>query len=151
MTSTPKSSHSPPTCWRECSVSSSANSSHALVKIYLRSTSKKAIEARYTSKNPLALQITDGLYQKGDNEWVDKSESKPGAYSFENKERFYLVIIDKIEAPRPKELEECRGLVISDYQNFLEKKWLEELKAKYPVSINEAELNKMVKTSNATK
>ena len=61
------------------------------------------------------------------------------------------MVIDKIEAPRAKELEECRGIVISDYQNYLEKKWLESLKTKYPVSVNEAELNKMVKTSNATK
>lgn len=133
------------------SVSSSFNTTNALVKIYARSTSKKAIELRYTTKDPLALQITEGLYQKGDNEWVDKSESKAGSYPFEGKDRFYLVIIDKVEAPRAKELEECRGLVISDYQNYLEKKWLIDLKTKYPVSVNEAELNKMVKTSSATK
>ncbi|HSZ71752.1 MAG TPA: peptidylprolyl isomerase [Cytophagaceae bacterium] len=133
------------------SISSNHNSSSALVKIYLRTTSKKSIELRYTAKNPLALQITEGLYQKGENEWVDKSEKKQGSYSFEDKDRFYLVIIDKIEAPRPKELEECKGIVISDYQNYLEKKWLDELKTKYPVNINEAELNKMVKTSNTTK
>jgi peptidyl-prolyl cis-trans isomerase SurA len=133
------------------SVSSTFNTSNALVKLYARSTSKKAIELRYTTKDPLALQITEGLYQKGENEWVDKSEAKVGSYPFEAKDRFYLVIIDKIEAPRPKELEECRGLVISDYQNYLEKKWLEGLKTKYPVSVNEAELNKMVKTGNATK
>jgi peptidyl-prolyl cis-trans isomerase SurA len=133
------------------SVSSSFNTTNALVKIYARSTSKKAIELRYTAKDPLALQIMEGLYQKGENEWVDKSEAKSGSYSFENKERFYLVIIDKVEAPRAKELEECRGLAISDYQNYLEKKWLESLKTKYPVSVNEGELNKMVKTSNTQK
>ncbi|MDF2455250.1 MAG: putative peptidyl-prolyl cis-trans isomerase [Cytophagaceae bacterium] len=133
------------------SVSSSFNTSNALVKLYVRSTSKKAIELRYNAKEPLALQITEGLYQKGENEWVDKSEAKTGSYSFEGKDRYYLVVIDKIEAPRPKELEECKGLVISDYQNYLEKKWLESLKVKYPVSVNEAELNKMVKASNATK
>ena len=37
-----------------------------------------------------------------------------------------------------RSFEEARGLVINDYQNILEKKWLELLHKKYPVKINEA-------------
>ncbi len=133
------------------SVSSNLNSTNAIVKVFVRSTSKKVIESHYNTKDPLALQITDGLYQEGENPWVDLSEKKTGAYPFEKEGRYYLVIIDKIEAPRGKELDECRGIVISDYQNHLEKKWLDELKVKYPVSINEQELKKLIKPSSAAK
>jgi len=133
------------------SVSSNLNSTNAIVKAYVRSTSKKVIESHYNAKDALALQITEGLYQVGENQWVDQSEKKAGSYYFEKDGRFYLVVIDKIEAPRAKELEECRGLAISDYQNYLEKKWLDELKTKYPVTINQEELKKLAKPSSTSK
>ncbi|MEO5983980.1 MAG: peptidylprolyl isomerase, partial [Ferruginibacter sp.] len=39
---------------------------------------------------------------------------------------------------------EARGLVINDYQNVLEAKWLAQLKRKYPVKINEEAVQKLV-------
>jgi peptidyl-prolyl cis-trans isomerase SurA len=41
-------------------------------------------------------------------------------------------------APAKRSFEEARGLVINDYQNQLEEKWLAQLRKKYPVVINEA-------------
>jgi peptidyl-prolyl cis-trans isomerase SurA len=40
--------------------------------------------------------------------------------------------------PQNKRLEEVRGVVISDYQKYLESNWIEQLKKDYPVVINEA-------------
>lgn len=49
-----------------------------------------------------------------------------------------LVIIGKIyPANLQRSFEEARGLVINDYQTFLEEKWIEKLKQKYPVKIND--------------
>jgi peptidyl-prolyl cis-trans isomerase SurA len=38
--------------------------------------------------------------------------------------------------------EEARVQVINDYQQMLEEKWINELKKKYPISINQTVLNK---------
>ncbi|WP_321375578.1 peptidylprolyl isomerase [uncultured Draconibacterium sp.] len=48
---------------------------------------------------------------------------------------------DKIE-PEPKTLDEARGLFISDYQDYLEKQWLKELRSKHKVKVNK----KLLKT-----
>lgn len=54
---------------------------------------------------------------------------------FNNK--FYVVSISNIIPASPKNIKEARGLVTSDYQNFLEKQWLSELSKKYSFKINE--------------
>jgi len=49
--------------------------------------------------------------------------------------------VSKTIAVRPakrKELNECRGYVIADYQEELEKNWIKELKNKYPIKENKS-------------
>jgi peptidyl-prolyl cis-trans isomerase SurA len=45
--------------------------------------------------------------------------------------------------PEPKSLSEARGLITADYQNFLEKIWIQYLRQKYPVVINKEVLAKI--------
>lgn len=40
----------------------------------------------------------------------------------------------------PKKLNEARGMITADYQNFLEKEWIKELRAKYAVDLDSAVL-----------
>jgi peptidyl-prolyl cis-trans isomerase SurA len=47
-----------------------------------------------------------------------------------------FLVKNKILKPEPKKLEECRGLVTADYQNYLEQDWIESLRAKYSVQVN---------------
>jgi peptidyl-prolyl cis-trans isomerase SurA len=109
------------------------------------STSKKALEAQFNEKTALTLQVTDGLFQKGEQAALDSIEWKPGTYTVQKDGRINYVVINKIEAPRNKTFEEARGLAISDYQSYLEKEWIAQLKKKYPVTLYEAELQKLVK------
>jgi peptidyl-prolyl cis-trans isomerase SurA len=55
----------------------------------------------------------------------------------------------KVEAllpARPKELREARGYVIADYQDQLEREWVEKLRQQYPVKINKKVLTKLIKS-----
>ena len=47
--------------------------------------------------------------------------------------------------PAVKPLSEQLGIVTSDYQDYLEKQWVEELKKKYPVVVNKEVFNRLKK------
>ena len=49
----------------------------------------------------------------------------------------FVKILKLYPANQQRNFEEARGLVINDYQNFLEEKWIVQLKKKYPVKVNE--------------
>jgi len=54
-----------------------------------------------------------------------------------------FVIIKKILKPQLKELDETRGQVTSDYQDYLEKQWISELRNKYKVEVNKELLSRI--------
>jgi peptidyl-prolyl cis-trans isomerase SurA len=56
------------------------------------------------------------------------------AYEFDGK--FYVLKVVQVLDAMPKELNEARGMVTSDYQNYLEKTWLESLEKKHPIKVN---------------
>jgi len=109
------------------------------------SKSSKALEKYFNQSAPLTLQVTEGLFQKGENNIVDTVQWKPGNYTVAKGGRLNYVVISKIDEPRLKTFEEARGLAISDYQSYLESEWIKTLRAKYPVTVNEEEVKKIVK------
>ena len=54
---------------------------------------------------------------------------------FEFEGKYYAIKVSDIIKPMNKEFSEAKGTVTSDYQNFLEKSWMEELIKKYPIKI----------------
>ena len=60
------------------------------------------------------------------------------SYAFDGK--FYVVKVAQTLEPTTKELTDAKGIITSDYQNYLEKNWLDELTKKYPIVINDSVL-----------
>jgi peptidyl-prolyl cis-trans isomerase SurA len=49
----------------------------------------------------------------------------------------FVHVLSSNDKPEQKSFEEARGAVINDYQEEIEKNWIKDLKAQYPVFINE--------------
>lgn len=57
----------------------------------------------------------------------------------------FAYIIKLYPNREPRDFTDARGFVINDYQLFLEEKWINDLKKKYPVKINDAVLKSLPK------
>jgi peptidyl-prolyl cis-trans isomerase SurA len=57
----------------------------------------------------------------------------------------FVKVLKMFPANQQRSFDEAKGLVINDYQGFLEDKWVAELKKKYPVKVNEAVFQSLLK------
>ncbi len=65
-----------------------------------------------------------------------------------NETNFSIVKTIKIMNPEPMEFKKAKGMVINDFQEYLEKQWIKELRKKYPVKINKRALKKVIKLNS---
>ena len=90
------------------------------------------------------LSVESGKFSKKDNSLIDTVAWTPGvSKSITVKDGIVLVNIKRVLKSEPKTLNEARGLITADYQNYLEKEWIRYLRAKYPVVVNRDVLSKI--------
>ena len=83
------------------------------------------------------LTIESAKFSKKDNKLIDSIAWNPGfTNDIISKGTVTFVYVRKLVKPMVKELNEARGLITADYQNYLEKEWIAALRAKYPVAVN---------------
>lgn len=96
--------------------------------------------------NSMTFSYTKDVIEKGDKEVVNKVDWSEGYHAIEDYNgRYALVKINEIKASAPKKLKEIKGLVIADYQSYLEKNWIEQLMEKYEVSVNQPLVDSLIK------
>jgi len=57
----------------------------------------------------------------------------------------FVKVLKMFPASQQRSFEEAKGLVINDYQLYLEEQWIQQLKKKYPVKVNEAAFQLLLK------
>lgn len=100
----------------------------------------------YLKGNGIQASARASFYQKGDNVNIDAMEWNEGSLSiFESvvDNTTQIIKIIEVRPAEPKSFKEARGLITSGYQNELETLWLQQLKEKYPVEVNQKLLKKV--------
>ena len=83
------------------------------------------------------VRVERGLWKEGKNAAVDKYAFKNKTAEYTPTEEFPVVIPAGKVIKAPEEYTDVRGQVTTDYQDHLEKLWVQTLHDKYPVEVNE--------------
>ena len=92
------------------------------------------------NEDALSVAVQNGTYEKDDNSVIEAVwEQESGVFGPVelNNGSFAVVQIDEFLPTAPKALNEIKGLVIASYQDALEKEWVNALKSKFEVNVNE--------------
>ena len=95
------------------------------------------LRATFNADSVLRIRAEKGVFSKGDSKLVDKevfndSEAQPREIKGYPYDSTYGKIIKK-----PEEMDDVRAQVTADYQDMLEKEWVEQLRKKYSFKVNE--------------
>jgi len=90
------------------------------------------------------VMIDHKLFSKTDNKQIDSIAWKPGITDLPGKDsQVSFIYVWGTRSPETKSLDDVRGLITADYQNYLEERWISDLKNKYKVIINQDLLHKI--------
>jgi peptidyl-prolyl cis-trans isomerase SurA len=113
-----------------------AKSAKQAMKLVKKGVSTSDILAKCNAKDPLTVTVESKKFEKGSNTLLDNVTWTKGVYSLEEENgRSKFVKINEILPVSAKPLKGNMGQATSDYQNYLEGRWIDELKKKYPVQI----------------
>ncbi len=117
----------------------------AYKKIIKGKWDQEALNVRFCNNDTVpCITLSHLLVEKGVNEMVDARNrvTGPGPVT-ENGGIRSFIIVKGVRSPQPKKLNEARGQITSDYQEYLESEWIDSLKEKYPLSVDRSLLTKI--------
>ncbi|MFN8309923.1 MAG: peptidylprolyl isomerase [Chitinophagales bacterium] len=120
----------------------------AAAKMAKKGATPEAIQAKLNKAGSGSkVSVINGKYEKGQYDVVDKIDWKPGITPINklNDSSYQFISVIRVIQNEPKALKEAKGYVVSDYQEYLEKKWLADLRNKYPIVLNEGVFNSLIK------
>ncbi|TNE30211.1 MAG: hypothetical protein EP346_04250 [Bacteroidetes bacterium] len=94
---------------------------------------------KYNQSSELTVRVDTMKIAFDQNaELHEEAEGEEGAYGvWEKDARWTTFGVFDIIPEGPREFKEIKGIVTSDYQKYLETQWVEELREKYEVEVNE--------------
>ncbi len=114
----------------------------------IKKNSWEDIQNKYNGPDGNLVEMKSGKYEYGAKilsgiKWKKGTLTEPEFNK--NKSRATFKYIRNILPVTPKTLDESRGYVLADYQDFLESLWVKELEKSYPVKRNDKLFYSLVK------
>lgn len=95
----------------------------------------ECLRKQFNNDSIMRIRVEKGIFKLGDNALVDKNVFGKDTTLTQSKDFPYSAVFGK-KIIRPEVLDDVRAQVVADYQDELEKHWVEELRKRYSVVVN---------------
>lgn len=107
-------------------------------KMVKKGADAKMVQEKISDGSQLNLRANSGLFDPTtDERFIGQDLAKKTNKPYALNEKFYVVKVNEFVPAQPKSLKEAKGSVIQDYQNYLENNWLESLREKHTITVNQ--------------
>lgn len=124
----------------ECADEATADAAHKLIKKAPADSVMTRLRREFNNDSVQVVRVARGIYSQGDNKTVDAAQFGGEAAPTDDRYPVAFVYGKKLKKG-PESYEDVRGLVTADYQTYLEKQWVGELRKKADIRIDEAVLS----------
>lgn len=101
------------------------------------------IKSNLNKKDAVEVMVKSGVFEVGSDALPKHKDLKVGLSDILHEGNYYFITqVNKMLPKEPKKLEETKGRVINDYQQYLESHWVDDLKKEFAVKVNEDVFNK---------
>lgn len=98
----------------------------------------QAIKDQLNVGNVVNVMANSGKFEEGNSALPKATKFEVGISDiFKEGEYYFVVKVDKVMPEEVKTLEECRGKVVNEYQQYLEQRWVDDLKQEFNVKVNQ--------------
>ena len=97
------------------------------------------LRTTFNNDSVLRIRVEKGIFKQGDNALVDREIFKKDTTVKQLKDYPYDAVFGK-KLKAPQSYQDVRNLVLTDYQEQLEKEWVAGLRKKYAVKVDETVL-----------
>jgi len=104
----------------------------------LKGKDAAAIKTALNTKDKVNVMEKSGVYDQDSDALPKQAVWKTGISDVIKEGNYYYVVkTNKILPAGPKTLDEAKGRVVNDYQQYLESTWVDELKKEFTVKVNQ--------------
>ena len=97
----------------------------------------QAIKDKLNLNNVINVMTNNGSFEEGSNALPKTMKYNLGVSDvFKEGEYYFVTNVEKIIPEGVKSLEECKGKIVNDYQQYLEQRWVDDLKQEFTVKVD---------------
>jgi peptidyl-prolyl cis-trans isomerase SurA len=114
------------------------------ISMLKKGSSPQEIKDKLNTKEVVNIMVNTNTFEEGNETLPKGTKFEKGTSAITKDGEYYFATkIDKVLPEGVKTIDECRGKLTNEYQQYLEQHWVDDLKKEFNVKVNQAVFEKV--------